>query len=99
MLLIDSCHSAVFADAHVLVLTSPRFDCTFWKYRHHAKGYCVVALEAGNLSQTLCLSATEAGWAPSSPARSTKCSWSRPSASTQSSKARWRSAASAGAAR
>jgi len=50
-----------FADAHVLVLMSPRFDRTFWKYRHHAKGYRVVALEAGHLSQTLYLSATEAG--------------------------------------
>ncbi|QSX74432.1 putative peptide maturation dehydrogenase [Lysobacter arenosi] len=50
-----------FADAHVVVLLSPRFDRTFWKYRHHAKGYRVVALEGGHLSQTLYLSATEAG--------------------------------------
>lgn len=50
-----------FADAHVVVLMSPRFDRTFWKYRQHAKGYRVVALEAGHLSQTLYLSATEAG--------------------------------------
>lgn len=50
-----------FADAHVLVLLSPRFDRTFWKYRHHAKGYRVVALEAGHLSQTLHLAATDAG--------------------------------------
>ncbi len=50
-----------FADAHVMVLLSPRFDRTFWKYRHHAKGYRVVALEAGHLSQTLYLAATEAG--------------------------------------
>jgi SagB-type dehydrogenase family enzyme len=50
-----------FADAHVLVLLAPRFDRTFWKYRNHAKGYRVVALEAGHLSQTLYLSATEAG--------------------------------------
>ncbi|MDV3255808.1 MAG: putative peptide maturation dehydrogenase [Lysobacter sp.] len=50
-----------FADAHVLVLLSPRFDRTNWKYRHHAKAYRVVALEAGHLSQTLYLSATEAG--------------------------------------
>ena len=50
-----------FADAHVVVLLSPRFDRTFWKYRQHAKGYRVVALEAGHLSQTLYLSATEAG--------------------------------------
>jgi putative peptide maturation dehydrogenase len=50
-----------FADAHVVVVLSPRFDRTFWKYRQHAKGYRVVALEAGHLSQTLYLSATEAG--------------------------------------
>ncbi|QNP41857.1 putative peptide maturation dehydrogenase [Lysobacter solisilvae (ex Woo and Kim 2020)] len=50
-----------FADAHVAVVLAPRFDRTFWKYRQHAKGYRVVALEAGHLSQTLYLSATEAG--------------------------------------
>ncbi|HEY0659759.1 MAG TPA: putative peptide maturation dehydrogenase [Lysobacter sp.] len=50
-----------FADAHVLVLLSPRFDRTFWKYRHHAKGYRVVALEGGHLSQTLYLAATDVG--------------------------------------
>jgi putative peptide maturation dehydrogenase len=50
-----------FADAHVVVLLSPRFDRTFWKYRQHAKGYRVVALEAGHLSQTLYLSATDLG--------------------------------------
>jgi putative peptide maturation dehydrogenase len=50
-----------FADAHVAVVLAPRFDRTFWKYRHHAKGYRVVALEAGHLSQTLYLSATDAG--------------------------------------
>jgi len=50
-----------FADAHVMVLLSPRFDRTFWKYRQHAKGYRVVAMEAGHLSQTLYLAATEAG--------------------------------------
>ena len=50
-----------FADAHALVLLVPRFDRTFWKYRSHAKAYRVIALEAGHLSQTLYLSATEAG--------------------------------------
>ena len=54
-------HQHWFADAHVLVLLAPRFDRTFWKYRHHAKAYRVIALEAGHLSQTLYLSATEAG--------------------------------------
>jgi putative peptide maturation dehydrogenase len=50
-----------FADAHVAVVLAPRFDRTFWKYRRHMKGYRVVALEAGHLSQTLYLAATEAG--------------------------------------
>lgn len=50
-----------FADAHVLVLLSPRFDRMFWKYRQHAKGYRVVTLEAGHFSQTLYLSATDLG--------------------------------------
>lgn len=50
-----------FADAHVMVLLAPRYDRSFWKYRNHAKGYRAIALEAGHLSQTLYLSATEAG--------------------------------------
>ena len=50
-----------FADAHVVALLSPRYERTFWKYRQHAKGYRVVALEAGHVSQTLYLAATEAG--------------------------------------
>ncbi|QSX79036.1 putative peptide maturation dehydrogenase [Agrilutibacter solisilvae] len=50
-----------FADAHTLVLLSPRFDRMFWKYRQHAKGYRVVTLEAGHFSQTLYLSATDLG--------------------------------------
>lgn len=50
-----------FADAHVLIALVPRFDRTFWKYRQHAKGYRVVAMEAGHLSQTLYLAATDLG--------------------------------------
>ena len=50
-----------FANAHVMVLLAPRYDRTFWKYRSHAKAYRAVTLEAGHLSQTLYLSATEAG--------------------------------------
>lgn len=50
-----------FANAHCLVVMVPRFDRTFWKYRRHAKGYRVVTLEAGHLSQTLYLSATDLG--------------------------------------
>lgn len=50
-----------FANAHCLVTLVPRFDRTFWKYRRHAKGYRVIALEAGHLSQTMYLSATDLG--------------------------------------
>jgi putative peptide maturation dehydrogenase len=50
-----------FADAHVIVLLASRADRTFWKYRQHAKGYRVLALEAGHFSQTLYLSATDLG--------------------------------------
>lgn len=50
-----------FADAHVLVVLAPRFNRTFWKYRQHAKSYRVIAMEAGHLSQTLYLAATDVG--------------------------------------
>ena len=50
-----------FANAHAMVMLVPRFDRTFWKYRQHMKGYRVISLESGHLSQTLYLSATEAG--------------------------------------
>ncbi|KAF1718844.1 putative peptide maturation dehydrogenase [Pseudoxanthomonas wuyuanensis] len=50
-----------FANAHVMVLMAPRYDRNFWKYRNHAKAYRAIALEAGHLSQTLYLSATDAG--------------------------------------
>jgi putative peptide maturation dehydrogenase len=52
-----------FANAHVMVLLAPRYDRNFWKYRNHAKAYRAITLEAGHLSQTLYLSATEAGLA------------------------------------
>ena len=50
-----------FADAHVLVVLAPRFARNFWKYRNHPKAYRVTILDAGHLSQTLLLSATEQG--------------------------------------
>jgi len=52
-----------FAGAHVLAAMAPRYARNFWKYRHHAKAYRAVVMEAGHLSQTLYLSATEAGLA------------------------------------
>jgi putative peptide maturation dehydrogenase len=50
-----------FADAPVLVLMAARFARTFWKYRNHPKSWKVVQLDAGHLSQTWQLSATELG--------------------------------------
>lgn len=50
-----------FAQAPVLVLMAARFPRTYWKYREHAKAWKVVQLDAGHLSQTLYLSATERG--------------------------------------
>lgn len=50
-----------FADAPVLCVLAPRFGRNFWKYRNHPKAYRVCILDAGHLSQTLLLSATEQG--------------------------------------
>lgn len=50
-----------FADAHALCVLAPRFERNFWKYRNHAKAYRVCILDVGHLSQTLLLSATDAG--------------------------------------
>lgn len=50
-----------FATAHALCVLAPRFERNFWKYRNHAKAYRVCILDIGHLSQTLLLSATEAG--------------------------------------
>lgn len=50
-----------FANAHAMVVLAPRYDRSFWKYRIHAKGYRAIVLEAGHLSQTLYLAATDAG--------------------------------------
>ncbi|MCQ4165623.1 putative peptide maturation dehydrogenase [Tahibacter harae] len=50
-----------FADAPVLIALVSRFARSFWKYRNHAKAYRVVTLDAGHLSQTLYLAATEQG--------------------------------------
>jgi putative peptide maturation dehydrogenase len=50
-----------FADAPVLCVMAPRFSRNFWKYRNHPKAYRVCILDAGHLSQTLLLSATERG--------------------------------------
>ena len=50
-----------FAQAHVVIALAGRFARNFWKYRNHAKAYRAVILDAGHLSQTLYLAATELG--------------------------------------
>ena len=52
---------AWFANAPVLVLMAARFQRNFWKYREHPKAWKVVQLDAGHLSQTWQLCATELG--------------------------------------
>lgn len=55
------CGQTYFASAHVLVVLAARFDRSHWKYRHHQKAYPALLLDAGHLSQTLYLVATELG--------------------------------------
>jgi putative peptide maturation dehydrogenase len=50
-----------FAGAPALVLMAARFARNFWKYRNHPKSWKVVQLDAGHLSQTWQLPATELG--------------------------------------
>ena len=50
-----------FADAAVQIVLVPRFGRSFWKYRNHAKAYRALLLDAGHLSQTLYITATELG--------------------------------------
>lgn len=50
-----------FLDAPVFVILATRFPRTFWKYRNHTKAYRATIFDAGHLSQTLYLSATELG--------------------------------------
>lgn len=49
------------ADAAMQVLMVARVERSFWKYRNHQKAYRALALDAGHLSQTFYLLATEAG--------------------------------------
>lgn len=51
-----------FAAAPVLLLLTARFYRNFWKYRNHPKAYRVLHLDAGHLSQTLFLAASELGY-------------------------------------
>lgn len=48
-----------FAGAPVLLALTARLRRNFWKYREHAKAWRAVVLDAGHLSQTWYLAATE----------------------------------------
>lgn len=50
-----------FANAPLLVVMATRFARCFWKYRQHPKAYRAVVMDAGHLSQTLYLAATDLG--------------------------------------
>ncbi|MCE3608111.1 putative peptide maturation dehydrogenase [Massilia sp. P8910] len=50
-----------FVDAPVMVVMAARVARNFWKYRNHAKAHRAMMLDAGHLSQTFYLLATEAG--------------------------------------
>jgi len=50
-----------FVPAPMMVLLVTRVERNFWKYRNHAKAYRAVLLDAGHLSQTFYLLATDAG--------------------------------------
>lgn len=50
-----------FVDAPMMVVLAARVVRNFWKYRNHAKAYRALMLDAGHLSQTFYLLATEAG--------------------------------------
>ena len=55
------CGQTYFGDAHVLLVLAARFDRAFWKYRNHRKAFAALLMDAGHLSQTLYLVATELG--------------------------------------
>lgn len=50
-----------FVAAPMMVVLSARVARNFWKYRNHAKAHRALMLDAGHLSQTFYLLATEAG--------------------------------------
>jgi putative peptide maturation dehydrogenase len=50
-----------FADAPIMVVLAARVERNFWKYRNHVKAYRALLLDAGHLSQTWYLLASEAG--------------------------------------
>jgi putative peptide maturation dehydrogenase len=56
-----TCGQMFLASCGALFIMTARFDRSFWKYRRHARAYATLLLDAGHLSQTLYLVATELG--------------------------------------
>jgi putative peptide maturation dehydrogenase len=59
-----TCGQGYFSNASLLVVLAARFGRSFWKYRGHEKAYAVTLMDAGHLSQTFYLVATELGLGP-----------------------------------
>ncbi len=55
------CGQTYFGSAHAVFLLAARFVRSNWKYARHQKAYASVLLDAGHLSQTLYLVATDRG--------------------------------------
>ncbi|MEM7585911.1 MAG: putative peptide maturation dehydrogenase [Acidobacteriota bacterium] len=61
-LAVDCCNAQLYAgDAHVLVILTARFFRNQWKYRNRARTHGVMLMDAGHLSQTFYLVATDLG--------------------------------------
>ena len=83
------------ATAGVLFLLTARFDRSFWKYRAHERAYVTLLIDAGHLSQTLYLVATELGLGAFVTAAINGANVEDRSTPTPSWKGRWRSARAA----
>jgi putative peptide maturation dehydrogenase len=55
------CGQAWFGRASVVVVLTARFDRSFWKYRDEERGFGVLLLDAGHVSQTFHLVCAELG--------------------------------------
>jgi putative peptide maturation dehydrogenase len=56
-----TCGQSFLAAAGAVLVMTARFQRSFWKYRRHERAYTTLLLDAGHLSQTLYLVATELG--------------------------------------
>ena len=56
-----ACGQSFFGSAHVTFILTARFNRSHWKYRRTDRVYAAMMMDAGHLSQTLYLVATELG--------------------------------------